>query len=823
MKRLSQRRLSVKKLIISSTMLFTLLLVCIAIIIPMHSMAESGENWWEVTPETEVPSPYYDSILYSEIAPVLHEISQKSDMVDVSVIGKSAGDRDLFLAIVAKGNATQGRFGYYKEIRKLMRTNPSAAQELLETKDIKVPVFINCSIHGDEYPGTDAGIRLIQRFINDDGEETQNILDNIILLFNVIQNPDGRVLGTRRNAAGIDINRDFITMSQPETVATVNIVREWNPMVFLDLHGFVNPMLIEPCTPPHLPNAEYDLFIKWALPQAEAMSAELMAQTGFESIIPFRDWPQNWAWDDWSPSYAGVYSILPGAYGHTLETPYRDIRGVDAHYAAVMGALNYITANKNGMLKDQIEIYRRGFNAEAQQPIPDDILARTEFNQYNELTIGDFPTAYVIPAQTPLQKNPHACAEMINYLITHGVEVEKARKRFTIEGIIYPEHTYVVWMDQPKRSLANTILENGPDLSEVEGGLEFYSPPVSWSVPLLWGVSQTIVRGAFEAETIPAYRARDPFIDIITEENPVAVAWHPSSLNAYKAAGELINTPGISVYRTTSGFTEGDGEISFGTGTFIVSIEDAVTFSEKLITTYNLSLFGLRELPENALLMKKQSIAITDDPALIYTLKQLNIEYTVITDDQGMLLTENTNFDLFINSALYWNVDPEAPGAWHKTGLDENGRTFLTNFFAAEKDYIGFLAPGVSLPIDAAIVDAAWSTDEAGDGIISLDYDPLSPLGAGAGTDTHAYIHDPIWFTVTGENITTVATIAREDFFISGYWPEWQGSGAAGMPVIIHAEKGNQDSILIGIDPVFRCHPKTTFTLIGDAVYSCQE
>ncbi|MBN1815119.1 MAG: hypothetical protein JXA14_25020 [Anaerolineae bacterium] len=38
--------------------------------------------------------------------------------------------------------------------------------------------------------------------------------------------------------------------------ATVDVIAEWNPMVILDLHGFVIPMLIEPCTPPH--NRAYD-------------------------------------------------------------------------------------------------------------------------------------------------------------------------------------------------------------------------------------------------------------------------------------------------------------------------------------------------------------------------------------------------------------------------------------------------------------------------------------------------------------------------------------------------------------------------------------
>ena len=108
-------------------------------------------------------------------------------------------------------------------------------------------------------------------------------------------------------------------------------------MIVLDLHGFVDPMLIEPCTPPHNPNYEYDLYIKWALAQAEAMEAELFAQTGFTAQIPYRDDPLEW--DDWPPTYAPMYAMFHGAYGHTMETPYRDVRGVDAHYAAVWGAL----------------------------------------------------------------------------------------------------------------------------------------------------------------------------------------------------------------------------------------------------------------------------------------------------------------------------------------------------------------------------------------------------------------------------------------------------------------------------------------------------
>ncbi len=226
---------------------------------------QDGGPWWIPNPEPyEVPLSD-NGILYSQIAPKLREFETTSNRVRVEVIGQSAGGRNLFLVTLAAPEA-MGRLGQYQAIRQTMLKDPEKAQEMIDKfGDFKVPVFINGSIHGGEVTGVDAIMRLIEKLAYDNSPEVQKILENEILLFNVVQNPDGRVHGTRGNANGIDINRDMITQSQPEARATVKVLTEWNPMIVLDLHGFVNPMLIEPCTPPHNPNYEYDLYIKWAL------------------------------------------------------------------------------------------------------------------------------------------------------------------------------------------------------------------------------------------------------------------------------------------------------------------------------------------------------------------------------------------------------------------------------------------------------------------------------------------------------------------------------------------------------------------------------
>ena len=331
------------------------------------------EDFGIVECEDENDTPHYDSIPYCEIGPRLHEIEQNSNRIRVDVIGRSAGGRDLYLVTLSDPKA-MGRLGRYQAIRHTMLTDPEAAQEMIDKfGDFKVPVYINGSIHGDENPGVDAAIRLIEKLAYEDSDEVRRILENVILLVNVVQNPDGRVMYTRANANGFDINRDFITQSQPETRATVGVFTDWNPMVVLDLHGFLNPMLIEPCTPPHNPNYEYDLYIKWAYDLALAMEAEVIAQTDDNQCqIPYRD--DELGWDDWPPSYTPMYAMYHGAYGHTLETPHQDERGIDAHFAAVWGALKYVAENREGMIYDQIEIFRRGFLDLPQMAIPPELL-----------------------------------------------------------------------------------------------------------------------------------------------------------------------------------------------------------------------------------------------------------------------------------------------------------------------------------------------------------------------------------------------------------------------------------------------------------------
>ncbi|MGD2048024.1 MAG: M14 family zinc carboxypeptidase [Chloroflexota bacterium] len=777
-----------------------LILLVSAVSASASTLAEPRASgpWWDVVPEDENPSPYYDSILYSEIAPKLREIEVNSNRVKVEVIGQSAGGRDLFLVTLSAPEA-MGRLGQYQAIRNTMLKDPEKAQEMIDKfGDFKVPVFINGSIHGNEYPGVDAAIRLIETLAYDDSEEVQEILENVILLVNVVQNPDGRVLGTRSNANGFDVNRDFFTQSQPESKITARIFAEWNPMVVLDLHGFVNPMLIEPCTPPHNPNYEYDLYIKWAYDQAKAMEAELIAQTDeTEAIIPYRDW--DLGWDDWPPSYVPMFAMYHGSYGHTLETPHRDERGVDAHYAAVWGALNFVAENREEMIHDQIEIFRRGFLDLLQQPIPPELLPT--YPQYQDLMIQDFPAAHVIPAGAPFQVSSHQAARLVDFLLYNGVQVERANKAFSLDGVEYPAGTYIVWLDQPKRGLANVILEDGLDLSDIPG-LYFYSPPSVWSHPLLWGTYRAVMEEKIDVQTSPVNKADAPQGSLDKVRKPAAYAYLPTSIAAFQATNDLL-ARSVALYRAAEPFT--DSGRDFGAGAVILPNDSSL--ANELANGYALDVFALKNIPAGVIPMVEQRIAVYGDEGVRHALETLGFDYdSVGTSDLNAGAI--ANYDVFINRDLRWR------------SLDPAGQASVSDWFAAGGNFVGlgYRGRAIDFAVDAGWVDVEYGYI-SGNAILNIDYDPGDSVAAGFQEDGYAFVYRSVWFTDWG-GMDVSARIDTDEILVSGFWEDWQISGANGMPVILHDSDDVADVTLIGINNTFRGHPENTFRILGNAIYN---
>ncbi|WP_223594529.1 M14 family zinc carboxypeptidase [Neobacillus bataviensis] len=782
----------------------SVLAVSLISMVPWSTGFAEGPKWTNVNTYEEQDgskfnSENYDFVKFSQIGTKLNEIAKQSNRMKVEVRGKSADGHPLYVVTIADPT-TQGKFGKIQALRKQMFKNPGKAQDWIAANpDFKVPIMINGSIHGTEFVGSDAVLQLIERFATQNDQETKGILENNILIFNVVQNPDGRVNATRFNGEGIDLNRDFITQSQPETRETVGLIKEWNPMVFLDTHGYVKNYapnhqgLIEPCTPPHNPNYEYDLYNKWAYQQAEAMEANIMADktefTGdlyknMEGVyVPQRD--DQAGWDDYPPIFTPMYAMYHGAYGHTLEAPTNDLDGVRWQYNAIMGALKFATANKQAMITDQIEMFKRGINFD--HPFHPD---------------GFFPKAYILPVD---EKDPTVTDKAVNHLLNNDIEVVQAAKAFDADGKTYPKGTYIVKMDQAKAGLANTMLWDGEDITDDTPAMYDIS---AWSLPELWGFEALPTQNSVDVTTTK--------VNQVTEQGAVIGKGPYLIPNSSVKAVNLVNTLlqlGVAVKRDQQG--------NFYTEATANQISAAVKAS-------GLQVGSTANIPADAAALTNLKVAILKDGGMgkqqshsgtKLALKRLGFQVTEVTPVE---VAENglNGFDVFVYSGTESLISTNLSAANKEFGFQNAGqldsfKANLNNFMNAEGKYIAVGAGASSATYKLGLTDDTINSGGSNsNGIVKVNYEG-SGLTAGYKQTDLGFVYRPVWFTGT-DNDEVVATLANsDDFFMAGHWKN--NSAAKGQAIMV--KEKNKDVTLIGLEAGFRDHTDYLFRLLSNAIF----
>ncbi|MBX0315392.1 M14 family zinc carboxypeptidase [Planococcus glaciei] len=743
-------------------------------------------------------SESYDFLKFSKVGAELERIAKSSNRVKVEVGGTSADGHPLYVVTIADPKSG-GKFGQNKALRNQMFKNPGKAQDWVKKNpDFKVPIMINGSIHGTEFVGSDAVIQLIERFATQNDSQTKKILGSNILIFNVVANPDGRVDATRFNSEGIDLNRDFITQSQPETQHTVDLITEWNPMVFLDTHGYVKNYaqnkqgLIEPCTPPHNPNYEYDLYNKWALGQAAAMESEIMKnKAGYTGTIyknmvgtyvPQRD--DKDGWDDYPPIFTPMYAMYHGAYGHTLEAPTNDKDGVKWMYDAVMGALQYATDNKDAMITDQIEMFKRGINFD--HPFHAD---------------GFFPEAYVLPVD---EKDPTVTEKAVNHLIQNGIEVVKASKAFTVEGKTYAKGSYIVDMAQAKAGLANTMLWDGEDITNDTAAMYDIS---AWSLPELWGFEADPVQTkvAVTAAKVNEVKGQGS----VTGKGPFVIP------NSSVKAVELVNTllqQGVAVKRSEQGdfYVEAPANaISAAVKASGIQVKSGtVPAGTEKISSIKVALL------EDGGIGKVQSHS-----GMNLALERLGFDVTELSPvevaEAGL-----SGFDAFIYNGTESLISTNLSGANKEFGFQNAAQLdqFKANINAFIADGGKYIAAGAGASRATKTLGLTTATVTTGggnsNGIVSVDYDGTG-ITAGYGQDDYGFVYRPAWYTdVDADEVQ--AAFDDSDFFLAGHWKG--NEAASGKPVIVR--ESDKDVTLIGLEPGFRDHTDYLFRLISNALYT---
>lgn len=759
---------------------------------------------------------------YHEVAPRLNDLAERSNRLQVEVMGQSAGGRDLYLATLTA--PPQRGINAQRVLRqRMMRTPVWASENLDRYRDFKVPVWINASIHGNEYEGVDAALATIERLALSDDPEVLELLDTTIVLVNVVQNPDGRVLGTRANANGFDPNRDFATNSQPETAAVRDQLVVWNPMVFLDLHGYVGGYLIEPTTPPHNPNYEYDLYIKHALGNALAMEQSLLDldatvdDSGLDPVIPFRDWDVG-DWDDWPPIFAPMYAMYHGAFGHTLESQWRVNGGavnlpVDererraslnqaAHEAVVWGSLEYVMDNRMEMVQDQLEVFVRG--ATSAEPFPVEPGFVPGFGPEDQY-VADYPGGYVIP-RGDTQESASAARMLVDHLVSHGIEVGATRRAETIDGVTHAAGSWVVSMAQPRRGLANTFLETGYDISDRTPQMYDIS---GWSLSELWGA--TVVR----VDQVPRRTRliRSAQADPSTVPDGPAAAWSLvlDGIPAIQAVNGLLDDD-VDVWR------DPDGSILVDAG--------AGPDLDALVAS-GVRLEAVAEVPDDAEALDAVRLGTSVASDERFVLDRLGFDLAPVTN--GGLSDATVDLDELDAIVVSGSLDASSWSA--------DGQAAFADWLADGGAVVGLTTGGANFNASADLLDVSFTRGPAcstANGVVQVDVDELGPTTPGMTPDDSSFVYGPVWFTDT-DDVTVDQRYDADDVLIAGHWlgddedgantcrfprtDNGQDDAAGHAGVVSGTDESGARVVLFGTDPMFRDHPRGLFTQVVNALY----
>ena len=755
-----------------------------------HELVGTNADLGVTINKTLVFRPYQDYHTHEEMLAAIEKSKEEAKpdrLVQLETLGKSAQGRDMKMGIVSKDQASIDHY--------LSSTNPTALtkpSEMLaalkdKTLDYKLPVLVH-NTHADEQPGIDIITGLFRTFATenqvtfkttDEAGNVKNVtldiptlLNKFIFLFDFTENPDGDALNLRALANGLDPNRDASYQTNPEVRTVIQMINKWNPIALYDLHGFVKEFLIEPATPPHDPNFEYDLMSNLMLENAHHMGRAGVANSKYDSyIIPKLDWGDGW--DDSFSGYTGVYAVYHGILGHTIEIPESNQESYKAGRNAVLGGIDFLNQDPDKLLEMRLNFYLRGLN-KTEDPKAENELVGPNGEIVGRVKNGRpkfFPDYYVIPMGLDKDNDAQEAFNMIDYFKRNGVLVKELKEDIGS----YKKGDLVIDMAQAKRGYANHILYKGSN----ESAWAAMYAELLVNFPDMRGFKSEPIfaDGLFNGKLGEVTTTRATRTSEIDPKAPYYVIANTSA-SAVKAINQAI-AQGKSVYLTDDGY-----------------IVDRDTFAS-LLPNYAIYGDALYKVPSGPTLkpMKVYSPnyhynwAGVDAPAhTSLVLEKLGFQIVNTPEEADVVILESNRFD----ASIFGKKPTLVIGGEAMQKLEKLG---VLAGFDAEKlkggsDYEGLMK---------AIID---------------DQDPLT---SGYKKNTLFYSNSGNWIEKVPSNFKTLMSIASSDYYIAGWWPK--NEVLANKVMAISGELLGQPLFVYAGNPTNRQHPVHFFRWVTNAIF----
>jgi len=378
-------------------------------------------------------------------------------------------------------------------------------------------VWLAHSVHGNEISPTDSSLLTAYHLLADRGEKTRRWLEQLIVIIDPLQNPDGRerflhgftkhrgefvdpnpLAGEhaepwpsgRSNHYWFDMNRDWFLHSQRETQAKVKAYLDWQPQIYVDAHEmgrnatyfFMPPK--HPINPFILPR-QREWYTRIGRHQARRFDENGIRYTTREMFDAF--YPGYGS--KWPAHQGGIGILWEQASTRGLVTNRDDETRlyfsdcVRHHYVSALATVEVAAENRAALLRD--------FHA----------------NQRQSIQLGtDGPVRHYFLLE---EDRPHRAARLAQVLVNNRIEVHRVSEPTTIRvrdirdavpaDRVIPADSYHIPLAQPAGRLARVLLEldvpmDEPFVSRQLRRNALFLPDeiydvTAWSLPLAFGVT----------------------------------------------------------------------------------------------------------------------------------------------------------------------------------------------------------------------------------------------------------------------------------------------------------------------------------------------
>src|SRR5215210_3423152 len=540
-------------------------------------------------------------------------------------------------------------------------------------------------------------------------------------------------------------------------------------------------------------------------------------------------WGPRWAesWDDWGPFYTPMYSQLVGLNGSTVEMcnstgtgcsvpgttlpfPRGRVGARTAQYTVATSTLTYDIANRVELMNDQIEVYRRGVT-DAPRPATADLPPGFDNSENNWM--HEYPQAYVIPVGGT-QRSDAEAHRLVGWLMENGVRVRQLAEPYQYDSNRIEPGSFVVFMDQALRGLADTALGAGVDISSRISIL--YAPPGAWSHGYLWGADVLTIPDDLKFKPVTERLLAAPRAQGGVLGSGTAFALELDSASAVRTANAVL-AGGATAELATASFASASGrELPAGTVLFPASARAALESAAAAsgVWAYGVGTLPAREAIDHSPRIAVLTAAVNQD---VWVLRNLGFRADPIATGNTSALNNPTSPNPLTGYDLVFNT-----AAWP---AGTTARARLTAFFAGGGGYLGANANGANFLTAAGQVTGLTAASRGGNGRSGIIYwdnsaPGTSPItGAYRSRDT-AIVDPPTWFTAVPSTMTVDGSLPFTGFFLSGLWLlDAQSASAPGSAMIAHGTNtaGTARITSFALNPLYRADPEREWPMIASA------